>query len=48
MAVCAVALFVSEFMTAHKTAALLTILAARIAMVFAVKNYRKFMWIFKA
>lgn len=48
MAVCAVALFVSEFMTAFKTAALLTILAARIAMVFAAKNYRKFMWIFKA
>jgi len=47
MAVCAVALFVAEFMTNYKTAALLIILAARIAMVFAAKNYRRFIWIAK-
>lgn len=45
MAVCAVALFVAEFMTDYKTAALLIILGARIAMVLAAKNYRRFMWI---
>lgn len=48
MAVCAVALFVAEFTADHKTIALLIILAARVAMIFAVKNYRRFMWIFKS
>lgn len=48
MAVCAVALFAAEYMTEFKTVALLIILAARIAMIFAVKNYRRLMWIFKA